>query len=567
MISSRLAVAVLAAVGARASESIPPKTVVLTFDDAVKSHLTVVAPLLREYGFGATFFITHAWMNDTEHFMTWEEVAELHRMDFEIGNHTWTHAGMNTPRNAARLAGELALVENELAKVGVPKPISFGWPGNSFGPESIAILENAGYRLARRGMQPETPYGSFEPGPLFDPHRHHPLLIPTAGDAYPEGTLDHFKKVVDRAGDEQIVVLQFHGVPDESHPWVHTPPERFREYMDYLKEGGFHVIALRDVLPWLPEQPTTEDPMLKTRYRAQVDVERYWPVETTQTLAHLDFWLENMVYHGYTLDEIIGVTALPRVTLEQCIARLDRENRRVADNARIKVLPFPGGRHPRIGFLEGAIDPLRGTKVSIFPPWEGGGHVVLDIPEAIFSNLGLTFLAHTHIPAIWNTRNIVVENQDWIVQEDGSLCSQWRLENGIAFGAQVSPQRNYVDLELWLENGTEMPLTELRTQICLLLKEAPGFNEQNNERKRFEAPVAMVKSRDAECWILLAFEHCGRTWGNEHSPCIHSDPVLPNAAPGARVAARGLLRFYEGDDIAGEVVRFRAEMQALGQRT
>ncbi len=122
-------------------------------------------------------------------------------------------------------------------------------------------------------------------------------------------------------------------------------------------------------------------------------------------------------------------------------------------------------------------------------------------------------------------------------------------------------------MELWLENGSEAPLTELRTQICLMLKGASGFNAQNNGRKRFDTPVVMVKSRDAERWMLLAFDHCGRTWGNEHCPCIHSDPVLPDAAPGARVAARGRLRFYEGDDIVGEVRRFRAEIQNWGQET
>src|ERR1051326_541199 len=96
------------------AEVIPPKTVVLTFDDAVKSQLTAVAPLLKQNGFGATFFISHGWMTDREHFMSWADVAKLHEMGFEIGNHTWTHAAFNTPNAAARLAGELALRENEL---------------------------------------------------------------------------------------------------------------------------------------------------------------------------------------------------------------------------------------------------------------------------------------------------------------------------------------------------------------------------------------------------------------------------------------------------------------------
>ena len=37
-------------------QAIPDKLVVLTFDDAIISHYTNVAPLLKKYKFGATFF-------------------------------------------------------------------------------------------------------------------------------------------------------------------------------------------------------------------------------------------------------------------------------------------------------------------------------------------------------------------------------------------------------------------------------------------------------------------------------------------------------------------------------
>ena len=47
------------------------RIVVLTFDDAVKSQRTVVAPLLKDLGFGATFFVSHRWMvDDPEHYLT-----------------------------------------------------------------------------------------------------------------------------------------------------------------------------------------------------------------------------------------------------------------------------------------------------------------------------------------------------------------------------------------------------------------------------------------------------------------------------------------------------------------
>ena len=51
-----------------------------------------------------------------------------------------------------------------------------------------------------------------------------------------------------------------------------------------------------------------------------------------------------------------------------------------------RLLPYPGGRPVRIGFREGAINPLRGTKASVFLP--GGGYAVIDLPEAIFSDRG-----------------------------------------------------------------------------------------------------------------------------------------------------------------------------------
>ena len=243
----------------------PSKTVVLTFDDAVKSQLTVVAPLLKQLGFQATFFITQRWMEDQSNFLTWEETAELHRMGFEIGNHSWTHADFGKAENAAKLGDELQMVEKELARVGVPKPLSFAWCGNAFGPEGIEQLRRHGYQLARRGMQPEVRYGALEVGPALDVTKYHPLLIPTTGDSYPAWTFEHFRSVISSARPGQVVVLQFHGVPDPSHPWVNTPPEAFRQYMTYLKQNGYRAIAMRDLLKYYNSSRLPDDPLLKIR--------------------------------------------------------------------------------------------------------------------------------------------------------------------------------------------------------------------------------------------------------------------------------------------------------------
>src|SRR5262249_33818250 len=141
-------------------------------------------------------------------------------------------------------------------------------------------------------------------------------------------------------------------------------------------------------------------------------------------------------------------------------------------DAKLRVLPYPGGRHPRIGFLEGAIDPLRGTKASVFLPWDPASYVVVDLPEAIFSNIGLIFLAHTHVPTIWNEQNQVLQNIDWTREPDGTLRHHRLLPNGIVFGASIAARESDVEMELWLRNVTNIDLTRLRTQICVLLKQA-----------------------------------------------------------------------------------------------
>jgi hypothetical protein len=58
-----------------AREPIPDRLVVLTFDDSVKSHFTIVRPILLAHKFRATFFITEGFnfKTDKERYMTWED--------------------------------------------------------------------------------------------------------------------------------------------------------------------------------------------------------------------------------------------------------------------------------------------------------------------------------------------------------------------------------------------------------------------------------------------------------------------------------------------------------------
>jgi len=282
--------------------------------------------------------------------------------------------------------------------------------------------------------------------------------------------------------------------------------------------------------------------------------------EQTTTAADDDlrFWLENMIWHHrYSMDEMTSATGLSRQEIERAVEKFNvrPENapkRKPTDP--LLVLPYPGGRHPRIGFLEGAIRPMRGTKFSVFLTCPNTGYIVVDLPEAIWSNLGLTFLAHTHIPTIWDHKGQALKNIDWTRKADAVLEHQRTLPNGIAFGARVAPQRDVVEMELWIKNGTDAPLSKLRSQICIMLKGAPDFNAQTKDNKILSGNLAAVRSRDGRRWILIAWDR-GQSWANPQVPCLHSDPHFPDCEAGGRVSARGRIMFYEGDHAQEEIER------------
>jgi len=248
-------------VSAASPKPVPDKLVALTFDDSVKSHYTVVRPLLLEMGFGATFLITEGFSFSTnkQDYMTWEEIAQLHRAGFEIGNHTMSHLSV-TAETLGRLRLELDGIKNRCLEHGIPAPTSFAWPGNALHPGALPILAQAGITLARRGGSPEHPY-EWGRGFAYEPGLDHPLLIPSAGDGRPDWTLADFRRAADQARDGRIAVLQFHGVPDRDHPWVHTDPKMFRAYLTYLKTNGFKVVALRDLTPYVSGHPVPDQPL------------------------------------------------------------------------------------------------------------------------------------------------------------------------------------------------------------------------------------------------------------------------------------------------------------------
>lgn len=214
---------------------IPDRLVVLTFDDATASQYAFVAPLLKQYGFGGTFFICEFPPNfsDTTRYMNWRQIRELDRMGFEIANHTKNHPILPM-LTIDEVEDQLSYIDEKCDSMDIPEPVTFAYPGYALNSTIVEYLRKRGYVFARIGG--DRPYD-----PLVD----YPLLVPSW--AMTEKNREQIMNAFTEAKDGKIVVLTIHGVPDVEHPWVTTPPELFREYLEFLHENDYRVISLRDL--------------------------------------------------------------------------------------------------------------------------------------------------------------------------------------------------------------------------------------------------------------------------------------------------------------------------------
>ena len=547
----RLLATIMAVVGPSvcdAADAVPDKIVVLTFDDSVRSQFDVVRPLLKQYGFGATFFITEGFefQKDKQNYMTWDQIRQLHVDGFEIGNHTRDHVALS----AENYKEQLSSIAARCLEHGIPVPVSYAYPGNTFTLEMLPWLADHGIRFARRGGTPEFGY-EMGKGVALEPGLDHPLLIPTAGDARPDWVFDDFLRAVMQAELGRIAVLQFHGVPDGAHDWVSTSADNFRSYMLYLKVNGFKVISLRELDQYMDERMVPKDPhgVIEDRQNMMAKGLLRSEARISQSRRETSYWFNIMKRHGYTVAETRMASGLDAIRANAALekARIGR-----VKGSLLEVLPYPGGRHPRIGFRDGEIRPQRETKLSVFSPWSQNDYIVLDIPEAIWNNTPrgreLLYLAHKHIPTMWDKRDVVLTQGEWQTIR-GGYESVRVFPNNVELQTRVWPTGDGVKMEMQLTNNSKNPLTGLYTQNCAMLGYMNDFNQQTTDNKVFTPMAVACGNPTGTKWILYAWQACKRGWGSDLCPCLHSDPHFPDIPVGESVVLRGWLSFYEGTDV------------------
>ncbi len=125
---------------------LPPKPVLLTFDDASDGQYREALPLLEKHGLTATFYVMTVVLGN-KGWLTKGEVRKLDRAGMEIGAHTWDHHAV------PEYAGEdwnvqLAEPKAELERI-VGHPVkTFAYPFGSWSPTAFSHLREAGISVA-----------------------------------------------------------------------------------------------------------------------------------------------------------------------------------------------------------------------------------------------------------------------------------------------------------------------------------------------------------------------------------------------------------------------------------
>ena len=141
-----------------APEPLPPRPIVLTFDDGTLDFWQQARPLLEARGFRATLFVVtggvggaSVWDRDlgepARPLMSWTQLRELEQAGYEIGSHTDTHRllpGLSAADALEELVESRRRLEQEL---GVAADF-LAYPRGAYRAEHLELARRAGYRGA-----------------------------------------------------------------------------------------------------------------------------------------------------------------------------------------------------------------------------------------------------------------------------------------------------------------------------------------------------------------------------------------------------------------------------------
>ncbi|MDI6861415.1 MAG: polysaccharide deacetylase family protein [Caldisericia bacterium] len=145
-------------------KSIPKKSVLITFDDGLKGVYEFAYPILKKYGFKATFFVIVSRVGRVSSYVDWDNLKEMVNSGvFSIGSHTFdshrTHISngkfvsiISQKRDDEdfenfknRVVEDLKKSKEEIEKNIQKKTISFAYPYGEYSKDTVEFLKESGF--------------------------------------------------------------------------------------------------------------------------------------------------------------------------------------------------------------------------------------------------------------------------------------------------------------------------------------------------------------------------------------------------------------------------------------
>ncbi|HLD33395.1 MAG TPA: tetratricopeptide repeat protein [Candidatus Nanoarchaeia archaeon] len=129
------------------------KCFVMTFDDGRMGVFTYAYPFLRRYKMTGTVFVVPSWVGK-EGYMTWEQLSELKKNGWSIGNHTLNHVNLTTISDVTEIQEAERIITEKIGK-----PEHFAYPYGAFN-EKVVLFVKKNYATAvtaQRGFD-KTPW-------------------------------------------------------------------------------------------------------------------------------------------------------------------------------------------------------------------------------------------------------------------------------------------------------------------------------------------------------------------------------------------------------------------------
>jgi len=128
--------------------SLPDNPIVLTFDDGYADNYTNAFPLLRKYGFTATFFVLTGFVDERRPgYLTWEQISKMSRAGMEFGSHSKDHPDLRR-RGRDFLIWQILGSKQSLEAHIRPPVYAFSYPSGHYDARVEKLLKEAGYLVA-----------------------------------------------------------------------------------------------------------------------------------------------------------------------------------------------------------------------------------------------------------------------------------------------------------------------------------------------------------------------------------------------------------------------------------